>query len=386
MTMKRVHMHLLRLGVCGVAGGLTYAALRRGEAGIAAKGQAAVLSQGPAAKAGVSHDKPVPSLTATVRRLMRAGDVDGVRSAMRAAAKDDPPGFLGLLRQMPYLMNLEGMQEAVREAGSHLAWGDPQALQLLRQLGSMSWSGYAWEGYVSPQVGKAPDAEILDLALRYHGSIGPLVQDAVEKRPREFMTLLKDRGCTTQWYSFFTELQKAHPELTPELLKAVPVGGWGDGDNHFVTLYAMTYGGTSGGTSPENLMAMLDTLNGSSFGPSALSGITGAAFAFSDRDHKDEIVASIAGQPQPMRNIMLESILSDHLAVNIADLDAAMTMSSSLQQQEKALAIWLKMQPDLDPSGHGWLDRLPTEKLRAKALELKNAAEDGGERPPPLGR
>jgi hypothetical protein len=375
-------MHLLRLGVCCAAAGLTYTALQRQGVGTALA-QAVEGSRKAAEKSVSPHDEAADSPLATVRRLMRAGDVEGIKSFLRALAEKDPPEFFKILRQVPYLAGPDDMSEIIGQAGARLAWRDPQALELLRQAGGMSWGCIAWDGYVGAQVGKVPDAEILDLALRIPGSsLGPLVQDAVEKRPQEFMALLEERGCTDLLDPFFTGLRKAHPELTLELLRSVPPGLWGN-ENYQLGVFCTII---DDGTSPENLMAMLDLMNGGSFSPGDAITITAAAFASSSRDQQDGILEAIARQPEPLKSAMLKGVIGVDFSLEVSDLDAVMRMSSSLDQQQKALAAWLKMQPDLDPSGQGWLDRLPTEKLRAKALELKNAVDDGVRRPAPLER
>lgn len=364
--MKGGH-HLLRCGVFCAAAALTAYGLRSHDGGGSpASGQAAPRRL--AVKRSGTFAAPMDELTASVRHLLRSGDLEGAKAALREAAENRPLEFFRVLLGMPYLKDMEGMREMIGVAGSHLKWQDPEALALLDRFPAGELRNLAWGGYLGAQVGKVPDAELLDLATLRNTWPGRLISDAAEKRPRDFMALLLTRDCPNLWSPFFGSLQKAHPELSLELLKQLPLDRLGTGFNGFVMFYSLLQNNPTAG----NLSAVLDRVNRDSLQFAETSSLSSVAFWALKREGRDAYLASAATASPEMKNALLDGVMrNDRFNLQVADVEAVMALAPSFALQEKALGMWLTLQPELDPADPASLARLPTERLRERALKMK---------------
>jgi hypothetical protein len=315
------------------------------------------------------HASSTQTVLTAVQRLLRSGDVEGAREALRPLADSDPAGFFALLRKLPYF---PGLDDLINQAAAGLAWNDPETLSLLNHVGPLNWRHSAWLAYVAANVGKVPDQQVLDVSAQacFPGDtadlLGPLFRDAADKRPREFATLCTGQGWADGLEPFCAALMKAHPEQFQEIWSIVSPKLSASYRSTFVEHLVLN--SHNAAALPQMIQALGDAGTHCSEMTATLGSIGYFATPPGDRA---EVLEAIANQPPAARNAMLSSILSPvPEPASTADLGQMLGDMTSYPVQLESLRRWMQSQPGLDPSDRAWIDQLPTEKLKAAANRL----------------
>ncbi len=351
MKLRRV---FIPLGVFGGSLALTLALVHAGSGDL----------QAPPGDA--SHREA--SAFAEARAFLRAGDPAGAREVLRELAGRDPLAFFELLEELP---GLPGVEDLIRSVAARLSWQDPAVIALLNRIGPHEWRDLAWGAYTAARVGSRPDEEVLQTGslARPHASLSalrPLMEEAAEKRPEAFLDLLNAQGGTSLREEFFAMLMRHHPERAAELYARIPDGSTGCNYDRACILQVRARGLPTA----RNLLALLDELGPrGAFSANLAPSLASLAYAHADPDERERILSAIASQPPLARNRMLSGILSQRPEPPSTEEFcrlAGLLTSGTLQRE--ALEMWLGRLPH--PPEEGWIERLPTEKLRARARVL----------------
>lgn len=322
--------------------------------------------------------RPTASASATllteVRRLLRAGDFEGVKAVMATAAEKDPKSFFKVLRTLPYFA---GLDEIVRHAAATLPWQDAEAISLLDGIGPSAWRGPAWEAYIAAQVGRRPDEEILRVALRAHSvdsgnPFAALFRDAAEKRPAEFAALLDRLGSTGIRSGFYAQMMRYHPEQVSDIYRSTlqpgVIGSRSD-------LAEIRYSRLTMAPTAENLATVLSDagLSGRAGGEIAVEA-TRQVYIIATPEERRKMLDLLDSQSAAARNRTLDGILEYYAdepsTLSFADTNQLLSRMSSGQLQESALKHWIESQHDPDPADRSWINQLPTARLRTLAATL----------------
>jgi hypothetical protein len=310
---------------------------------------------------------PAESLLADIRRLLRAGDLDGARVALLHAAETDPQLFFGVLRDFPWA---PGMDDLISLAASGLPWGDRTSRATLNGIDRGLWRDIAWEGYIAAQIGKRPDEEIFAVAT----SAGPnegdapfraLVADAAEKRPKEFAAMLARQGRSELWSQYFAALMKVHPELAGEIYGSIRNRPIGYETNRPEIFEVMAFAQPTA----ENLAATMKTA-GTDVSRDILSFMAATVYGGATAEERPKILEVIAQQSPPSRQSTVTQLISENASMSFEEFGQLVGVLGSGASQSAALRIWMGNHPDLDPGDRTWIDQLPTEKLKATANEM----------------
>ncbi len=310
------------------------------------------------------------STFAEVRRLLREGDLDGARTVLRDLAARDPAAFFKLLERLP---GIPGVEDIIRDAAANLPWNRPEITALLNRIGPHAWRDLAWGSYITPRIGEFPDEEVFEVSLKarthqFLSSMGALMEDAAEKRPDSFLAYLNRLGGTSIREAFFEMLMRHHPERAAELFATIPDNSPGANYDRASILQARARCLPTA----ENLMATLSDAGD--------RGIYSADFAWlftyhtyrnATADEREKILGNIVVQPPLARNRMLSGAL--HEPPPPAEFSRLVGLFTSGHLQQEALESWVSESKQLDPADRGWIENLPTDRLRTKAHELLDA-------------
>jgi hypothetical protein len=304
-----------------------------------------------------------------IRALLRAGNQDGAREVMSALAERDPAAFLELLEKLP---GMPGVEAIIRDSAARLPWNAPESWSLLNRIGPPDWRDLAWEAYASARVGQVPDEEILDASgkARVHvfmSGLQALMEDAVEKRPDEFLDLLNRKGGTSLREEFFNLLMKNHPDRAAELFSKIPSGSYGSNYDRRYVLQARARGLPTA----ENLELTIKDLGerGIYSTDYATNLVTGVCMNATPEE-QDKVLAWISKQEPLARNRLLSGVIfpGDKI-VSPQEFAKAVAVTSSPRLQEDFLTSWMESQ-EMNPDDRQWINDLPTERLRKRAEEL----------------
>jgi hypothetical protein len=310
------------------------------------------------------------STSAEVRRLLREGNLDGARAVLRDLADRDPVAFFKLLERLP---GLDGVEDIIRDAAADLPWNQSEITALLNRIGPHGWRDLAWGAYTTPRIGEFPDEEIFEVGIKarsheHLSGVRLLMEDAAEKRHDSFLAYLNRIGGTSIREEFFEMLMKHHPERAAEFIATVPDGSPGANYDRAYMLQARARGLPTA----ENLMATLADTGSHGIYSSDFAGLlTHQAYRGATPTERDKILEAIAAQPPLARNRMLFGTLYEPPPP--AEFARLVGIFTSGHLQQEALEQWVNQQKQLDHADRGWVESLPTDRLRAKAHELLDA-------------
>lgn len=317
----------------------------------------------------------------TVRGLLREGRIDEARVLLRELGEQDPVAFFRLLGRLP---GLPGMEDAIRIMGARLPWNKPVITDLLNGINEDDWKVLAWQSYISAQVGVLPDQEIYDVGLQAEGrasalSLTGLFTDAAEKRPDAMLAIINRQGDMVINMLFFEQIMKFHPEQASELFRSIPDGELGSAYNKAYILQTRIKALPTAG----NLQAVLLERGERGIYDSNGSFLVCSAASTANPQQRAEILEWIGTQPPIARNRLLDGIVFSTVfdyndPIPPAEFSKVIETYTSGYLQEKALETWLKRNKDLDQNHPGWIEMLPTERLRNHALDLRNKREAEG--------
>ncbi len=315
-----------------------------------------------------------PSEADRIRSALRAGDLETARAIFRELSERDPVAFFELLSRFPGLPEMEGI---IKDASTRLPWDRPEITVLLNGIGPWEWRDLAWEAYTAARVGLLPDEEVFEVGtrsnwIRHCSGIRTLLEDAAEKRPDAFWDFLNRKGGTSLREEFFQAFLKHHPERASEFFHRIPDGDGANYDRAYV-LQARSY------TVPtvESLASTLEDLGPRGIYSATFAGMfTGHVYNHATEAEREKVLEMIAEQPPLARNRMISHILSDSAERPAEEFSRLLSYSTSGWQQREALDYWMKEQESLNSGERGWVDLLPTEKLRARANELLDQRAD----------
>ncbi len=313
------------------------------------------------------------STAGEVRKLLRAGDLAGAHAALHKLANRDPVAFFKLLERLPAI---PGMEDIIRDAAGNLPWNQPGITELLNRIGIDVWRGIAWLSYTSAHIGKYPDEEIFEVGIKARPSasrsgVWAVMNHAAENNPDNFLAYLNRIGGPAIREGFFELLMKFHPERAGDLYSTLPDESHGVNNDRSSILYLRArYLPTA-----ENLMDVLGDLgNHGAYSADLAPLLTYDAYRHATPEEQEKILGAIAAQPPLARNRMLFGpIHYNSESLPTAEFTKLVGFFTSGHLQREALEQWMKSEKQLDPADRGWIEDLPTERLRARAHELLDA-------------
>ncbi len=324
----------------------------------------------PGRHAGIYKTHREESAFAEVKKLLRAGDHGGALALLRRLADRDPVAFFELLERLP---GLPGVEDIIRDAAGNLPWNQPEITALLNRIGPHQWRDLAWGSYTSARIGEIPDEEIFEVGgdARWHehlSAVRKLMEDAAEKRPDSFLAYLSHIGGTSVREEFFEMLMKHHPERAGEFFATIPDSNYGA---NYDRVYILQTRARCLPTA-ENLMATFsDTGSRGAYSADFAPLFTHQAYSNATPEEREKILETITAQPPLARNRMLFGTLYDPPPA--AEFSRLVGLFTSTHLQQGALENWVGEQKQLDPADRGWIENLPTDRLRARAHELLDA-------------
>lgn len=331
----------------------------------------------PATRTKVSRPE---STFAAVRALLRDGKIEPARDLLRQLGAQNPTAFFKLLSKLP---GLPGMEDIIRNTAASLPWNQQAITELLNSISSDDWKILAWQSYITAQVGLRPDQEIYDVGLKAEGnasgrSLTGLFTDSAEKRPEAMLAIINRESDMVINMIFFGEVMKFHPDRASELFRSIPDGSPGSAYSKHYILQSLIQALPTAA----NLEAVLQEggdrgiydRNSSSF-------LVCSAISNASPQQKAEILAWIGNQPPLARNRLLDGIVFSTVfdsndPISPADFSKVLDTYTSGYMQEQALDSWLKRNKDLDETDPGWIDQLPSQRLRDHALKLREKRQD----------
>ena len=329
---------------------------------------AAAATPSPAASAKARHREE--SAIAEIRKCLREGNLDGARAILSSLGERDPVAFFELLIKLP---GFPGLDDIIAKSAGKLPWNDPEITELLNAIGPHAWRDLAWGAYVGARSGIVSDKEIMEVGgkANYHthlSSVEKVMQDAAADRPESFMALLNEMGGTSVREEFVRMVMKHRPELGSQLFKSIPDGSNGANYDRAYILQVRTIELPTA----QNLMSTLADVGergiySSDFAPLCAH----QAYRSASAEEKAKILEAISKLPDVARNRMLTGpLLYDAEEVSPQDFARGVSLYTSGFLQKEALQRWMREQPALDPRDRGWVDDLPTEKLRVEANRI----------------
>lgn len=313
------------------------------------------------------------SVSTEVRALVRDGKIEAAREKLRELGLQDPAAFFKILNRLP---GLPGMEDIIKEVAAGLPWNDPTTTDFLNSIGTDTWRILAWQGYITAQVGLRSDQEIYDVGVKAFGSacaksLAGLLADAAEKRPEAMLPIIGREGDMEIYTIFFDEIMKFHPERASELIRSIPDGTPGSAYNKGYLLSTVV----KALPTVENLQTALLTRGSRGFYEQGSSSfLVCSALSKANPQQKTEILEWIGTQQPIARNRLLEGFVfltALEYPIPSSDFSKVLNTYTSGIMQEKALENWLKQNKDIEQKEPGWIDQLPTERLRNHALALK---------------
>jgi hypothetical protein len=304
-----------------------------------------------------------------IRGLLRAGDIEGAKSALRRLGERDPLAFFELLAKLP---GMPGVDDIIRESAARLPWNTKEITALLNRIGPPEWRDLAWGAYTAARIGTVPDEEIFDVGIeaRSHSSLSgirQLMEDAAEKRPDSFLEMLNRKGGTSIREDFFEMLMKHHPQRAAELFATIPKGSPGSNYDRRYILHARARGLPTA----ENLLATLKDLGErGAYSWDHAPSLVFQVYSKATPEEREKILEAIASQPVLARNRMLGGVFYESdKTVSPEEFARVVKIYSTPLLQREALESWMESQ-EMDPSDRSWIHDLPTEKLKQRAQEI----------------
>lgn len=319
------------------------------------------------------------STFAAVRALLRDGKIGDARELLRQLAAEDPVAFFKLLAKLP---GLPGMEDIVRETAGRLPWNQQNITDLLNKISNNELRDLAWASYINPQVGVLSDEEVFSVGIkaREHRSMsamGGLFKDAAEKRPDAFLAFLNTSDSTFLRVEFFEELMKFHPERAAGLFHSIPDGtGGGAYDKSYILQTRINALPTS-----ENLqIVLMERGSRSIYNWADSTSLISAGYPAAIPQERTKILAWMQSLPPLARNRLLDGIVYTTATdygdpISPAELSSVLNSYTSGYLQERALNNWLERNKDWDQTNPGWIDLLPTERLRNHMIDLRKNRE-----------
>lgn len=320
---------------------------------------------------------------AAVRALLRDGKTDEARILLQELAMRDPTAFFKLLAKLP---TLPGLDDIVRRTAGRLAWNEQAVIDMLNRISDDDLRDLAWDCYITPRAGVLPDEEVFAVGAKANESgflsaLGGLFRDAAEKRPESFFAFLNTTESTSLRSGFFEELMKFHPERASELFKSIPDGAYGSGyDKPYIQMARIDARPTA-----ENLQAVIlergergvyDQNSGASF--------VSAAYPKASAAEKAKILDFIAAQPPVARNRLLSGIpfttvFDFNDPIPPAEFSKVLSLYTSGPMQENGLKLWMERNRELIAKDPGWVETLPSDRLKNYAREMTRKNEKSAE-------
>jgi hypothetical protein len=319
-----------------------------------------------------TEQRPEDALLAELRRLLRAGDLEGAREALRAAAEKSPVIAMLALQDLSYFA---GADDVVADAASRLPWdGRDGSLELLDGIGPRLWRLVAWRAFLGSQSGKVSDSDLLKAMTegREDGDsdcLQDLFEDAARQRPRAFMAeLAANRDCSEDLsVTFYKAVLKAHPELMASIFDACAFTP-SQRENAYKSVLEVRIEGIP--DADHFQAAVRDAGMDSEYSSRKVISAVDRAYRAASPEQREGLLDLIEGQEELVRNKMLEEIVEMGDAGEIPpETMTRMVGGSSLpQQQQFMLRNWLMSSKFyVDPVKRDWIAALPTEALRAEA-------------------
>lgn len=328
----------------------------------------------PAEKSSAHPTKAVraENTSAAVRALLRNGKIEEANELLRQLANADPVAFFKLISKLP---GLPGVENLIRDAAAQLPWADSKIIALLNSISNNDLRDLAWAAYITPKSGVLPDEEVFNVGIQADANFAliPLYADAADKRPDAFLDFLNTLNKTTLRVEFFSELMKVHPERASELFHRIPDEAGGSGYDKAYILQARLYALPT----TENLQAVLkDRGSNGIYDGNLSSSLVGAVYPNAKSPERTRMLAWIESLPPLARNRLLDGIAfssESHYTdpISPAELSKVLNTYTSAYRQEIALKSWLNRNNDWGQKHPDWIAQLPTERLRNRALQLK---------------
>jgi hypothetical protein len=326
-------------------------------------------------QAGGTKTRRDESSFAAVRALLRDGKIEEAHALLRRLATDDPVAFFRLLAKLPAI---PGLEDIIREGAGRLPWKQQAITDLLNGIKTKPWRDLAWASYIAPRVGVLPDEEVYAVGALARESVfmsvmGGLFKDAAEKRPDSFLAFLNTTKSTFFRVAFFEELMKVHPERASELFRSIPDGSYGGGYDKPYILQSRAVAQPTA----ENLRAvLLERGERGVYDTGSASFLVSSAYPQASAGEKEKMLEFIAAQPPIARNRLLDGIAFSTVfdrndPITVAEFSKVLGIYTSGHMQEEALKLWLERNKSLLSKDTGWIDTLPSERLKNYAFKLK---------------